>query len=486
MTETYDMAVIGGGPGGYVAALRGRQLGLSVLLIEKERIGGVCLNCGCIPTKALLSDVEGFHWCLRAARDRVLHQAPEISFAGMMKRKTGVVDKLVENLERLLAAAGVRVVLGAARISRPGEIAVDTGGTWKAKNIVIATGSRAWAPPIPGIHLQGVVGTRQALELTDIPDSVVIIGGGIIGQEFAAIFAGLGAKVTVLEALPRILNEVDGDLAKRYATLVSARIRNETDVRVARIEREGPILKVYYEKRGQEKLVEGALVLTATGRRPYCDGLGLEQLGVAIKNGAVAVDDQLRTSAPGIYAIGDVIGGKMLAHVASYHGELVAEIIAGHTKRVCEEPTPACVFTSPQIAWVGPTEEKARQLGRQYRTSVFSLSASGKALAMGEPRGWVKLMEDTQSGKLIAAHLLGPNVSELLGELTLAINKGLSAADICDTIHAHPTLSESVREAALGFLGGSIHAASNVKSYDGSSSPAAFPPNRRSSRSAAE
>jgi dihydrolipoamide dehydrogenase len=485
MFEFYDMAVIGGGPGGYAAALRARQLGLSVLLVEKEKIGGVCLNRGCIPTKALLSDVEGFQWALRAARDGILLQRPEISFPAMMSRKTSVVAKLVENLQKLLAATDVNVQYGEAAIADRETVKLNTGEIWKAKHIVIATGSRSWVPSIPGLDLPGVLGTRQALELEQIPESVVIIGGGVIGQEFAALFSGLGSKVTVLEALSRILSEADADMAKRYASLVSARMRTETGIRVDRIEGQRPGFKVYYDKKGHEKSVEADLVLTATGRRPCFEGLGLQKLGIAIENRAVLVDRQLRTSVPGVYAIGDVIGGKMLAHVASYHGELVAERIAGHSIDVGDEPIPACVFTSPQIAWVGPTEEQAKQLGLSYRTSTFSLSASGKALAMGEPRGWVKLMENAQTGKIIAAHLLGPHVSELLGELALAVKNGLSAADIAGTIHAHPTLSESVREAALGFLGGPMHAAANIKSFDGSA-PTGLETRMPATRSAAE
>ncbi|HMK33543.1 MAG TPA: dihydrolipoyl dehydrogenase [Desulfomonilaceae bacterium] len=463
------MAVIGGGPGGYVAALRGSQLGLNVLLVEKERVGGVCLNRGCIPTKALLSDVEGIHWSRRAAREGIILQEPEISLAAMMKRKQTVVDKLVDNLEKLLAAAKVDVLRAAARIAAPETVSLDTGETCHAGSIVIATGSTAWAPPISGIGLPGVLNTRQALELERIPESVVIIGGGVIGQEFASLFAGLGSKVTVLEVLDRILNEVDKDIAKRYATLVSARMRTETGIRVDSITTDGEKLKVHYEKRAQEKSVEADVVLLATGRRPYFDGLGLEELGIEIQSRAVLVDRRLRTSMSGVYAIGDVIGGKMLAHVASYHGEMVAENIAGHGRDVGDEPVPACIFTTPQIAWVGPTEEQAQESGLPYRTSMFSLSANGKALALGESRGWVKLMEDSTTGRLIAAHLLGPQVSELVSELALAIQKGLSAADIAGTIHPHPTLSESVREAALGFLGGPVHAAANVKSFNGSS-----------------
>lgn len=466
MGEQFDIAVVGGGPGGYVAALRGRQLGLTVALVEKERVGGVCLNRGCIPTKTLLADVEGLLWCRRAARDGIIDKEPVPDFSRMMSRKTNVVESLVSNLEKLIESSGIKLFRGRGRIPEPGIVLTDGGEAIRARNLVIATGSRSRIPPIPGVDLPGVVTTRAILNIEKIPKQLIIIGGGVIGQEFAGIFAALGVKVTILEALDRILNEADGEIARRYAGLIQGRgIGTETGAFVRIIESTDQGLRVVYEKRGKEKVAEGELVLLATGRAPFLQGLTTDRLDLRMRYGALDVDDRLRTSVDGIYAVGDVVGRKMLAHVASYHGELVAENVAGADKAVDERAVPACVFTSPQIAWVGLTEEEASRLGRPFRTSVLSLAASGKAMAMGEPRGLFKLIEDGETGNLVGAHLIGPQVSELIGELTLAVAKGLSVKDIAYTIHAHPSLAETLKETALGFLDGPIHAAARVKSF---------------------
>lgn len=460
------MAVIGGGPGGYVAALRGRQLGLRVVLAEKERVGGCCLNRGCIPTKALLSDVEGLLWVRRAVRDGILDHAPEADFAALMRRKDGVVEKLAGNLEKLLAASGIDRIDGAATVREPGTITTDNGQTIRAKNTIIATGATSWIPPIPGADLPGVVTTRGVLRLDRLPKSLVIIGGGIIGQEFATIFSTLGTRVTILEALNRILGEVDAELAKKYASLLPARdITCDVGVAIHGIERTHDELRVVYERKGKEKAVSAELILMATGRRPVLGGWGLEHLNANVRNNALEVDEFLRTSIDGMYGIGDVVGRKMLAHVASYHGEIAAENCAGMERPVQEDVIPSCIFTVPQIAWVGLTEEEAKEAGLAYRTSTFSLSTSGKAQAMGESRGWLKLLENPINGRLMGAHFMGPQVSELIAEMALAMRNALSIQDIVDTIHPHPTLSEGVREAALGLRGGPINAESRVKEY---------------------
>lgn len=466
MVDRYDMAIIGAGPGGYMAALKGRALGLSVALIEKERLGGVCLNRGCIPTKAILSDMEGVRWMQRSAQERIIDRVPRIDYSQVIRRKKEVVETLVSSLSSLMAEKNVKVLHAAGRIVEPGLVGLDSGDTLHARNIVIATGSRAWVPRIPGADLPGVMGTRQVLDVENPPQSLVVVGGGIIGQEFAAIFATLGSKVTVLEALGRVMQEVDAEFARKYVSLLPARgVTTEVGVTVHRIERAGDLLRVVYEKRAAEKTVEAQLILMATGRRPFLEGLGLEEVGIETNGAAIKVDERLRTSVNGIYAIGDAVGGKMLAHVASYHGEMIAEVIAGRDLAVDDSPVPCAVFTMPQIAWVGLTEDQAAAAGRAFRASTFSLSASGKALAAGEPRGWVKLIAETGTDRLLGAHLMGPHVSELLGELTLAIRKGMTASDLVDTIHPHPTISEAVRESAAGFLDGPFHAAPRTKSF---------------------
>jgi len=467
MTQKFDMAIIGGGPGGYVAALRARQLGLTVALAERERVGGVCLNRGCIPTKTLLSHVDGLLWLRRSVQEGILDGEPAVNFSAMIRRKNEIVENIVSGLEELLLASGVVLYNDDAKISEPGVMVTSAGNSITANNLVIATGAKPWVPPIPGTHLPGVLGTRQILALGNVPQSLVIIGGGVVGQEFAAIFAGLGSRVTVLEALDRILNEVDAEIARRYASVLRSKgITAEDSVQVRAIEKAGDLLRVIYERKSKEKTVDADLVLMATGRRPNTQGCGIEGLGIILQDGAVEVDDFLRTSAPGIYAIGDVIGRQMLAHVASYHGEIVAENVAGLSRPADETAVPACVFTSPQIAWVGLTEEDAKKTGRAFRTSTFSLSASGKAQAVGESRGLIKIIEDAGAGRLVGAHLFGPNVSELIGEATLVVRKGLLASDLAETIHAHPTISEALREAALGLLGGPIHAQTRTRTIE--------------------
>ncbi len=467
MAQSYDMIVIGGGPGGYVAALRGLQLGLSVALVEKERLGGVCLNRGCIPTKALLSDVEGIQWARRAAKAGILLGDPDVDFRAIMRRKAEVVEQVVSNLEKHVTGAGVTVCHGSAGIRGPGEVSVDSGEVLRAKHVIIASGSRSWVPRIPGADLPGVVTTRQILQVDKAPERLIIVGGGIIGQEFASIFSAVGSRVTVLEALDRILLGVDSELAKKYLTLLRGKgVSCETGVRIGEIIKTNTGLRVIYERKSKEKTADADLILMATGRKPFMDGLGIEDAEIRTENGAIAVDRCLKTSAEGVYAIGDVIGGRMLAHVASYHGEIAAENVAGRDRSREDNVVPSCVFTMPQIACVGLTEEEAHAAGRAFRTSTFALSASGKAVAMGEQRGWVKLIEDSQTGRLIGAHLMGPHVSEMVSGLALAIRSGMTASDIADTIHPHPTISESIREAALGFLDGPIHSASRTKSQN--------------------
>lgn len=466
MTEKYDLAIMGGGPAGYSAAIRAGGLGFRVALIEEEAIGGVCLNRGCIPTKAILADTEGLLWNQRAAKAGVIDRAPGFNFAAVMERKRAVVKGLVGNLSDYIASLGVDIFPARAEAMAPDELSLSSGEIIKAKSIFISTGSKSIIPPIPGADSELVMNSRKILDLDKVPPRLAIIGGGIIGQEFGAMFAALGSQVTIFEALDSVLPGVDRDIAKRYATLARGRgIKAITSAFVRSISETTTGVRLVYEKNGEEKSDEADLILVAAGRGPNCQESALGRLELRRNGSAIAVDDHLRTNVEGVYAGGDVTGGQMLAHVASFHGEHVALSLREPQAPLNDSLAPCCVFTQPQIAWVGPSEEALQEMGKPYRTSVFSLTAGGKAQAMGEPRGWLKLIEDEASGKLLSAIFLGPHVSELISEMTLAINNGFTARDIADAMHPHPTISESVREAALGFLEGPIHSAARIKSY---------------------
>ncbi len=466
MGRAFDVVVIGSGPGGYVAALKARSKGLGVALVEKEKVGGVCLNRGCIPTKTLLHHAEGIQWMRHAAGLGIVEGGPSVNFQALMRHKDLIVQTMTSNLQHQLDSSGIHTIVGTAKVPEPGFVTIDGNETIRAGNIVVATGSRGWVPAIPGSDLPGVLNTRQILGSDKVPAHLTIVGGGMIGQEFACIYAALGAKVTVLEALGRVLGEVDSDMAKRYlTTLPSKGISCETGCRIDRIEERTSGLMVVYEKGSEEKVLQTDMVLMATGRRPDLGACGVDALGVRMEKGAIVVDEFLRTSIPGIRAVGDVLGKAMLAHVASYQAEIVVENIIGNQKPVNDRIVPSAAYTYPQIAWVGLTEDAARAAGLAFRTSVFPLSANGKAFSIDQPVGWVKLLEDSRNGCLVGIHMMGPNVSELLGEATLAIGKGMSAADIVEVIHPHPTVSEALREAALGFCGGPVHAAPRIRSF---------------------
>ncbi len=466
MPVKYDLAIMGGGPAGYAAAIRGAGLGKKIALVEKESIGGVCLNRGCIPTKSILSDVEGVLWANKAARNGIIDMAPHPNFQGIMARKNKVVQGLVSNLSDYMESLGVDIYPVQAKAMAPDELLCADGAVIKADTLFIATGSTPVSPRISGLDLPQVMGSREILQLEKVPKTIGIIGGGVIGQEFGAIFSGLGAKVMIFEALDRILPTVDADISKRYLNLARPKgIKNITSAKVNAIKETKEGLSVEYEKGGKEKKEIVDVLLVAVGRKPRLEEECIGRLGLELNSGAIPVDDYLRTSVQGIYAGGDCIGRLMLAHVASFHGEYIAESLNQKMGPCDDSLVPACLFTHPQIAWVGPTEESLQESGVQYRTSVFSLTASGKAQAKGDPRGWLKLMENTETGKIIAAVLMGPDVSEIISGITMAISRGFTASDIADIIHPHPTISEALRETALGFLHGPIHSSARIKNH---------------------
>ena len=456
----YDIVIIGGGPGGYVAAIRAAQLGAKVVLVEKGRVGGTCLNRGCIPTKALVRSVEALQLVENAPAFGVIVEEPAFDFARIMARKDEIVARLVGGVEGLLKAHRVEVVSGTATIPKAGLVLVRVANgdhRLAAKNIIIATGSVPARPPIAGLDAPGVLTSADVLELKEAPDSLAVIGGGVIGLEFASIFHALGTRVIVLEMLPTLLPTVDGELARRYKSYLQ---REGVEVRLrARVEEIRPKadgLAVRVADSGEE--VEAEKVLVATGRVPCTEGLGLDELGVKRERGAIVVDEHLATNVPGVYAIGDVTGGVMLAHLASRQGEVAVENILGHPVAMDYRAVPNCVFTLPEIAGVGLTEQAAKAEGLDYEVARFPFAASGRALTIGETTGLVKLICESESGKVLGVHIMGPHASDLIAEGALAIQMGATARDIAETIHAHPTLPEAIMEAAkAAAFGQAIH-----------------------------
>ena len=478
VAASFDVVILGGGPGGYVAALRAAQLGAKTAVVEKDRLGGTCLVRGCIPTKALLQSSELYSLAKSGAEFGVIADKIAFDWAAAQKRKTAVVDQLVKGVEGLLKAGGVTVLRGAARLG--GDGAVDVAGDRiTAKDIVIATGSAIARIPLKGA--EHTIDSDQILELKEVPARLAIIGGGVVGMEFAAMFAALGSKVTVLEMLPQVLPMVDADLVNVYTKhLAGIGGAVHTNSKVAEVAKVKGALQVRFSEGGEGGAVDADQVLLAVGRSPYTEGLGAEEAGVKLERGRVVVDAQLRTTAAGVWAIGDVIGGIMLAHVASYEGVCAVENIAGHrggapgsgsagpaasggesppqTLRTPDyHAAPNCIYTDPEIAHVGLGEKEAKEQGLDVKIGRFPFAASGRALTLGQSEGFVKVIADAKSGRLLGAHIIGPRATDLIAEATLAIQNGLTMEQLDLTIHAHPTLPESLMEAALAAQGRAIH-----------------------------
>ena len=472
-TET-EVLVIGGGPGGYVAAIRAAQLGKDVTLVEKDRLGGVCLNVGCIPSKALIDAAKTYHRLAREADRGIVVEGARLDFSRLQGWKQSVVQRLTGGVEQLLKGNGVAVVKGRATFTGPNQVLVENPGggneVYRFKHCILATGSRP--VELPGFAFDGVriLDSTDLLSLDHLPLRLVVIGGGYIGLELGTALAKLGSEVTVLELADQLLPGTDPELVQVVARrLRQLGVKVHTGVRVLRWEEEpgGEGVRVVYrpEPRGEgagssgdEQAVAADAVLVSVGRRPNTDGLGLELAGVELdERGRVKVDGQLRTSQRHIFAIGDIVPGPMLAHKASREGIVAAEVIAGLPAAADYVAVPAPIFTDPEIATVGLTEEQARQQGYDPVVGRFPYTANGRALTLGERDGFVKLVADRESKVVLGAGIVGPEASDLIAELALAIEMGATLEDLALTIHAHPTLSEAVMEAAEAGLGHAIH-----------------------------
>lgn len=457
-----DLIVIGGGPGGYVAAIRAAQLGARVALVEEDKLGGTCLNRGCIPTKALFQHASVIHTLERSKEFGIQLNGYSLDIRKVHERKEEIINRLGNGIGQLLKGNGVEVIPGKGRLIDRNTVGVNLPSgnieTLKGKNILIAAGSLPAKIPVPGMDLPGVLTSSEAMELDHVPESMVIIGGGVVGIEFAGIYQAFGTRVTVLEFLPRILSCVDEEIAKRITMhLKKQGVQIETGCKVKEIHQGDLSLFVVAEGKKGEVEIPTEMVLVSAGRWANVDELNLEQIGVQCERNAIKVNDRFETSVPGIYAIGDVIGGMMLAHVASEEGKAAVENIMGLEGHINYDAIPSCVFTFPEVASVGLTEEEAKKRGLFYRVGKFKFSANGKAMTMGEGDGLIKVVADAQSKKILGVHILGPHASDLIHEGVLAVEHGLTVDDIARTVHAHPTLAESFSEAILGIENRAIH-----------------------------
>jgi dihydrolipoamide dehydrogenase len=459
--QQYDLAVIGGGPGGYVAAIKGAQSGKKVCLIEQGKLGGVCLNEGCIPTKTFLKSVGVLNMIRKGAEFGVAGLGttlPVIDLALLQQRKRGIIKKLGDGVAYLLKGNGVTLVQGQAALLDRNHVKVGDV-TIRADNIIIATGSRPVNLPIPQeADAEGVappvLTSKEVLEMTEVPPSAVIVGGGVIGIEFAFILAQLGAQVTVIEMLDQILPMVDGEITEAVAKMLQGMgIEIFTGARVSRIVGR----RVYFAQAGKEKKAEGAMILMAVGRKPQTDGLNLEALGIRMKGSAIDVNEHLETSVPGIYAIGDVNGLAMLAHTASREALVAVAHILGRKESMQYGRIPWAIYLQPEIASVGLTEKEARETRGEIKVGRFPLAGNGKALIEGETSGFIKVITDAPYHEILGVHIFGPHATDMISEAVLAMDLEATAEEIGRCVHPHPSLAEIIPEAFHVVLGKAIH-----------------------------
>jgi len=460
--DSYDVIVIGGGPGGYVCAIRAAQLGLKTACVEKrETLGGTCLNIGCIPSKALLQSSENFHEVQGSFKDHgILVEGVKLDLARMQARKGEVVSANVKGVEFLFKKNKVAWLKGEGRVSAPGQVSVD-GTVYDARHIVIATGSESI--PLPGVSVdeKQIVTSTGALELDRVPAKLVVIGGGYIGLELGSVWHRLGSEVTVVEYLDKLVPGMDGEVGKTFERVLAKqglKFRLSTKVTGASASAQGVDLTVEPAAGGKAETLQADVVLVSIGRRPYTANLGLAEAGVAMDaRGFVKTDGHYKTNIDGIYAIGDVITGPMLAHKAEEEGVAIAELIAGQAGHVNYGVIPGVVYTWPEVASIGATEEALKKDGVLYNIGKFPFTANGRARAMGATDGFVKILADKTTDRILGAHIIGPDAGTLIAEIATAMEFGASAEDVARICHAHPSLSEAVKEAALAVDGRALH-----------------------------
>lgn len=455
----YDIIVIGSGPGGYVAAIRASQLGKKVALVERAELGGVCLNWGCIPTKALLKSAQVYTYCKNAA-----HYGVEISgevkpdFEKIVARSRTVAETMSKGVAFLMKKNNIDIIPGFGKIAGKGKVDVD-GVVYETQNIILSTGARPRQMAFMPIDGEHVISSKEALTLPKLPESMIVVGSGAIGSEFASLYASLGVKTTIIEYMPQIMPLEDEEVAKtmeRSFRKLRATVMTSTTVKNVTVGEDGLCHVEIEGKKGAEELT-AEVVLSAVGIKSNIENIGLEENGISVERDKIVVDEHYQTSMEGVFAIGDIVAGPALAHVASAEAIHCVEHICGlNPEKVDYSTIPSCIFTSPEVASVGMTEKQAAQADIDYKVGRFPFTASGKATAAGDRDGFAKLIFDNEE-RLIGAHLVGANVTEMLGEPTLAKRLGITAHTIARTIHSHPTMHEGLMEAAEAAMGVAIH-----------------------------
>ena len=461
MSEKYDVIVIGAGPGGYVAAIKCAKAGLRTAIVENRRVGGTCLNRGCIPAKAMIHASSLYREMQEAEKFGVSAERITFDYEKIVSYKEETTEKLCRGIEQLLKGNGVTILFGKGSLEQGRKVKVtgeESEEYYDAEHVILAAGSKPVILPIPGLELPGVLTSDELFKLTEMPESLVIIGGGVISVEFASVYANLGCKVTIVEAMPRLIPNMDKEISQNLKMILKKRgVNIHTSASVQRVEQEGELYTCVFTEKEKEVKVSARYVLCAIGRCPNTEGLFGEGAEPEMERGRVVVDEKFQSSIEGVYAIGDLVKGLQLAHLASAQGMYAAEMLAGEEASVDLSAVPGCVYTDPEIASVGMTEDEAKEKGLEIKTGKFIMSANGKSLITKEERGFIKILAEKETDVIVGAQMMCARATDMIGELVTAIANRMTVRQLLRGMRAHPTYNEGVQEALEELLGGAVH-----------------------------
>lgn len=461
MGERFDVIVIGAGPGGYVAAIKCAKAGLRTAIVENRRVGGTCLNRGCIPAKAMIHASSLYREMQEAEKFGVSAERITFDYEKIVSYKEETTEKLCRGIEQLLKGNGVTILFGKGSLEQGRKVKVtgeESEEYYDAEHVILAAGSKPVILPIPGLELPGVLTSDELFKLTEMPESLVIIGGGVISVEFASVYANLGCKVTIVEAMPRLIPNMDKEISQNLKMILKKRgVNIHTSASVQRVEQEGELYTCVFTEKEKEVKVSARYVLCAIGRCPNTEGLFGEGAEPEMERGRVVVDEKFQSSIEGVYAIGDLVKGLQLAHLASAQGMYVAEMLAGEEASVDLSAVPGCVYTDPEIASVGMTEDEAKEKGLEIKTGKFIMSANGKSLITKEERGFIKIVAEKETDVILGAQMMCARATDMIGELVTAMTNRMTVQQLLRGMRAHPTYNEGVQEALEEILGGAVH-----------------------------